>query len=372
MTMTSDTTTNNRGRLVAGRRRVLAGAAALAGTAVLGFPAIRTRAAQTLKVGTYGGYFKDSFDQHIYPDFTKETGIEIESIAEPTGEAWLVQLQTAAGAGVAPADVSMMAQVTRLKGENAQLWTPLDDSKLPNTKNLIEHFVHRYPDGKASSVGAVSWYVTLVTNTDVYPEPPTSWKALWDPANEGKIGLLALASNSFLLEITAITWFNGTDILNTEDGIIKVLEKLAEVKPNVALWYRDEGQFQQALQAGEIPMGQYYHDVTGLAAAEGQPVRSTFPQEGGVLDSGSWCVSKASTAVEEAHVFIDYMCRPEIQAKLSRKVGTAPTVKRDLLDLSPEEFAAVASDIPPIIPRYDLYAKRDDWLNQKWTEMIAG
>jgi putative spermidine/putrescine transport system substrate-binding protein len=118
-------------------------------------------------------------------------------------------------------------------------------------------------------------------------------------------------------------------------------------------------------------MGQYYHDVTGLAAAEGQPVRSTFPQEGGVLDSGSWCVSKASTALEEAHVFIDYMCRPDIQATLSRKVGTAPTVKRDLLDLSAEEFAAVASDIAPIIPRYDLYAD-DEWLSQKWTEMIAG
>jgi len=350
----------------------MAGAAALAGAAVIGVPAIRTRAAATLKVGTYGGYFKDSFDKHIYPDFTAETGIEIESIAEPTGEAWLVQLDTAARAGMAPADVSMMAQVSRLKGENGKLWAPLDAAKLGNAENLEPHFVHRYADNAISSIGAVSWYITLVTNTDAYPEAPTSWKELWNPANEGKLGLLALVSNSFLLEITATAWFGGTDILSSEDGIVQVLEKLAEVKPNVALWYRDEGQFQQALQAGEIPMGQYYHDVTGLAAAEGQPVRSTFPQEGGVLDSGSWCVSKASQALAEAHVFIDYMCRPEIQAKLSRNVGTAPTVKRALLDLSADEFAAVASDIPPIIPRYDLYAERDDWLNQKWTEMIAG
>ena len=62
-------------------------------------------------------------------------------------------------------------------------------------------------------------------------------------------------------------------------------EKLAEVKPNVRLWYRDEAQFEQALKSGEIPMGQYYHDVTGLAAADGHPVRSTFPKEGGILDS---------------------------------------------------------------------------------------
>src|SRR5215831_6005245 len=295
-----------------GRRAVLKGAAALTGTAILGFPAIRTRAAQSLKVGTYGGYFKDSFDEHIYPDFTKATGIEIESIAEPTGEAWLVQLDTTARAGVAPADVSMMAQVTRLKGQNAKLWAGLDESKIPNLKNLYPHFVQRYPDGRLSNIGAVSWYITLVTNTKVYPQAPTSWKELWNPANKGRIGLLALVSNSFLLEITAKTWFGGTDILGTEDGILKVLQKLAEVKPNVALWYRDEGQFQQALQSGEIPMGQYYHDVTGLAASKGQPVRSTFPQEGGVLDSGSWSVSKASKALEEAQTFINYMCSPEI------------------------------------------------------------
>src|SRR3546814_3862310 len=95
----------------------------------------------------------------------------------------------------------------------------------------------------------------------------------------------------------------------------------AEGKPNVRLWYRDEAQFEQALKSGEIPMGQYYHDVTGLAAADGHPVRSTFPKEGGILDSGSWALSRASEKAEEAHVFIDYMSQPAIQATMSRKVG---------------------------------------------------
>lgn len=166
--------------------------------------------------------------------------------------------------------------------------------------------------------------------------------------------------------------FVSAGILDTEEGILTVMEKLGEVRPNVRLWYRDEGQFQQALETGEIPMGQYYHDVTGLAAADGKPVRSTFPIEGGVLDSGSWCVSKASQKIEESQVFIDYMCQPEIQAKLARNVGTAPTVRRDLIDLTDEEFAAVSSDIDPIVPRYDMYDQRGDWLNQKWSELIAG
>lgn len=352
-------------------RRTVLGAGVM-GAAVLAMPNILRAQDKSLKVGVYGGYFKDSFDKNIFPEFTKATGIAIESVAEPTGEAWLVQLEQAAKAGAAPADVSMMSQVAMLKGQTTKLWTPLDMAKIPNAKNLIDHFINKYPDGGIAGIGAVAWYITLVTNTDVYKEAPTSWAAFWDKTNADKLGLLALVSNSFLLEITAKTFFGGTNALDTEEGLLKAFDKLAEVKPNVRLWYRDEAQFEQSLKSGEIPMGQYYHDVTGLAAAEGHPVRSTFPKEGGVQDSGCWALSRASKKVDEAHIFIDYMSQPAIQATLSRKVGTSPTVKRELLDLSDKEFAAVSSDIEPIIPRYDLYTTKSDWLNQKWTELIVG
>ncbi len=352
------------------RRTVLG--AGLAGVSVLAMPGILRAQDKSLKVGVYGGYFKDSFDKNIFPEFTKATGIAVESIAEPTGEAWLVQLSQAARAGQAPADVSMMSQVAMLKGQANELWAPLDLDKIKNSSNLLDRFINKYPDGRVAGIGAVSWYITLVTNTDVYKEPPTSWAALWDPANKDKLGLLALVSNSFLLDVTAKTYFDGPEILDTEEGILKVFDKLAEVKPNVRLWYRDEAQFEQALKSGEIPMGQYYHDVTGLAAADGNPVRSTFPKEGGIQDAGSWALSSASKKSEEAHIFIDYMCQPAIQATLARKVGTSPTVKRDTMDLTAAEFTAVSSDIDPVIPRFAMYQTRADWLNQKWTEMIAG
>ena len=91
-----------------------------------------------------------------------------------------------------------------------------------------------------------------------------------------------------------------------------------------------------------------------------------------MLDSGSWVVSKASQKLDEAQIFIDYMARPDIQAKLSRFVGTAPTVPRELTDLTDEEFNAVASDKAPILPMYELYIERGDWVSQKWSEMITG
>jgi putative spermidine/putrescine transport system substrate-binding protein len=351
------------------RRAVLSTGLAAAG--VLAMPAVLRAQDKSLKVGVYGGYFKDSFDKNIFPEFTKASGIAVESVAEPTGEAWLVQLEQAAKAGQAPADVSMMSQTSTLKGQSTELWTPIDPAKIKNYDSLLPHFINKYQDGRVAGIGAVAWYITLVSNTDVFKEAPTSWAALWDPANADKLGLLALASNSFLLEVTAKTFMGGTNALDTDEGLEKAFTKLAEVKPNVRLWYRDEAQFEQALKSGEIPMGQYYHDVTGLAAADGHPVRSTFPKEGGIQDSGNWVLSRASKKVDEAHVFIDYMSQPAIQGLMSRKVGTAPTLKKDVLDLTPEEFAAVASEIEPIIPRYDLYTTKADWINQKWTELIV-
>ncbi len=338
--------------------------------ALLALASLAAAQPRSLKIGVYGGYFKDSFDEHVFPLFTADTGIAVESVAEPTGEAWLVQLEAAARAGQTPADVSMMALGPLARGMGSDLWAPLTEADLPNLTYMRPQLLSYDGQGRLVGVGAVSWYITLVTNSDVFPNAPSSWSELWgDHPNQE--GLLALPINSYLLEITATTFFGGTDILDTEDGILQVVDKLAELAPNVQLWYRDEGQFQQALQSGEIPMGEYYHDVTGLAAAEGFPVRSTFPVEGGVLDSGAWAVSRASAKLPEALEFINWFMQPTVQDLVARKLGTAPTVQREFLTLTDEEFASVSSDITPIIPRYDIYLERGDWINQVWSERVT-
>jgi putative spermidine/putrescine transport system substrate-binding protein len=353
------------------RRRFL-GTVAATGAATLAAPSILRAADGPLRVGTYGGFFEESFAKHIYPAFTEETGIEVESLAVPTGETWLVQIKNAARAKTAPADVGLMAGTPRREGAKQKVFKTIDAANIPNLDNLHDRFKDKYDDGGLYGVGGVAWYITLCTNSDVIPEAPTSWTALWDSQYKDQIGLLGLATNSFLLEVTATTYFGGTDILATRDGIEQVFEKLSELVPNVRLWYKDEGSFQQALQTGEIPMGQYYHDVAGLAAADGYPVVSTFPKEGGILDSGYWVVPEFADADEKTAEFLNFMCKPETQALLARNLGTAPVIDTALTDLTPEEVAAVTSAGEPIIPRYEMYGEFGDWISDRWSQMIAG
>jgi putrescine transport system substrate-binding protein len=98
-------------------------------------------------------------------------------------------------------------------------------------------------------------------------------------------------------------------------------------------------------------MGQYYHDVTTLAMKDGFPVRSTFPKEGGVNDSGSWVVSKASKALDQAHAFIDFMLRPDIAARNSNYVFYANGNKA-----SQAEIEAEVIEDPAIYPPAETFA----------------
>ena len=352
------------------RRRFMAGTAATASTLAMGTYLRRAHAAEALRISAFGGYFEDSLSEYIYPDFSKETGIPTESISQEGGFSWFTVLETSAKAGNPATDITMCGGQPPRRAP--QVFQALDESKLPNAKNVPDYLLHRKDDGALDAVAVLAWYTTFVTNTDIYPEAPTSWADAWDPQFKDSLGWGAEADSSYLLDITAVTFFGGQDILNSREGLLEVMYKAAELKDNVTLWYRDEGSFQQALQTGEIPAGQYYHDVTLLMIADGFPVRSTFPKEGGVIDFGSWGLAVGSTKYEEAHVFIDYCCQPEIQAKITRAMGTAPVVPRELLDLTDEEFAAVSSDIPPIVPAYDVYVEDGDWISEKWKELITG
>jgi putative spermidine/putrescine transport system substrate-binding protein len=335
-------------------------------------------AGSKIKVGTYGGFFEENFKK-LYPKFTKEFDVEVESVAEPTSEVWVVNLQQAINAGGAPpADVSMLSGVGLQRAINGDILARYATTDIPTSENLSEGYIRTDEDGNVTGVGGLSWYITLVSNTDRVPESesPDTWAAFWDPKWENELALLKNAANSFLLEITAETFFDGYEILETQDGILEVMHKLAEVKPNVKLWFRDEAQAQSQYNEGEVSLGQFYHDITLFAASEaggGAPLRSTFPKEGAILDSGFWSVSKTTENLGACVAFIDWMCRPEIQQELALTLGTIPSTKRETLTMSDEDYEVVAGPGPEtaLRPKYEIYDELEDWIDQNWAELIV-
>lgn len=332
-------------------------------------------AGSKIKVGTYGGFFEENFKK-MYPAFTDEFDVEVESVAEPTSEVWVTQLQQAiAAGGTPPADVSMLSGVGLQRAINGEILATYQTSDIPESENLAEGYIRTDADGNVTGVGGLSWYITLVSNTDRVKVSPDTWTAFWDPRWKDELALLRNAANSFLLEITATCFFDGYDILETQDGILQVMHKLQEVKPNVKLWFRDEATAQPAYNEGEVSLGQFYHDITTFAASEAggsNPLRSVFPTEGAILDSGFWSISKTTESLGASVAFINYMCRPEVQQELALTLGTIPSTKRETLTMSDEEYEAVAGPGPEaaLRPKYEIYDKLEDFIDQNWTELI--
>ncbi len=88
------------------RRRFLTGVAATASALAVGTFLPRPYAAEPLRVSSYAGKFEELLAHFIYPAFTKETGIAIDSISQTDGMGWFDKLETAA-AGVVPLSVEL-------------------------------------------------------------------------------------------------------------------------------------------------------------------------------------------------------------------------------------------------------------------------
>ncbi len=353
------------------RRTALKSTAAAGG--VLAAPSVLRRAwaAEPIKVSSYGGYFEDMLSQYAYPAFTKETGIEIETISQPGGFQWFVTLKNSIAAGSPAVDITMAAQGSMRR--ISEIFIPLDTGAVPNLQNIPEYLILR--DDKDSPIGApvLAWYATFVTNTERWPEPPVSWGDAWDSKFENELGWARPMTSSYLLDVIALVFHGSKEILNSDEGIITCMEKAAELKSNVRLWFNDEGQFQAMLQSGELTAGQYYHDVTWVMVGDGFPVRSTFPKEGGIIDYGSWCIAQGSDKVDVCNEFINWSVSPEAQTMITDNLWTAPVLPRGMLpDLGDEAFERAASTIKPIIPSYDLYVEKGDWIDERWEEYLAG
>ena len=352
------------------RRTALKAAGAAAG--LVGAPAVLRRAwaADPIRVSCYGGYFEDALSENAYPEFTKATGIEVESVSQGNGFEWFVNLEQSVKAGTPAVDITIadVADILRMPS----LFTPLAEDSVPNLVNVSDYLIRRNEAGVPLGAPVMAWYTILVTNTEVWPEAPTSWADAWDPKFEGELGWYKDASASFVIDVVAKTFFGGNDIMNSDEGLMQCMEKAAELKDNVRLWYRDEGQFQSMLQSGELTGGMYFHDVTQIMAMEGHPVRSTFPKEGGIIGFGSWCMLRDTPKADACLEFIKWSLSPEAQTLITTNVGTGPVLPRDMLpDLTDEAFDRAASTVEPIVPHYQVYVDKGDWITERWDELLS-
>lgn len=326
-----------------------------------------------LKVGVYGGVFKDVLDNALINPFQEATDIPTTSQPQSVGDA-MIKLKRSVDAGKAPIDVLVVAPDARIRGQRLGTWLNYAPDSLSNLDNALDRLVSRTEDGQLIGVGAFGWFLNLTTNINVLDEPLDDWRVFWDETYEGQLSANRLPGDGFLLNIAAQTFdqFDGQETLKTKDGIKRVMQKVAEIKPQIQLWWTQEAQAQQPLKEGSIGATQMYNDVSLVMKENGAPVRTRFPKQGGILNFGSWTIVKTTKYPDAAKQFIDYALRPDVQGQITRNLYTAPTIQQSALDITEDLYEKVYGPGPEaaIQPYIEPYLEREKWISQQWKQMI--
>jgi putative spermidine/putrescine transport system substrate-binding protein len=371
---TKDMSDNRDQGKTASRRDALKRIGAIAAAPLIGVAsrtsfAATSSAGGTLRVSTFGGDFLESYKRHFFPVFTQQTGIKVEPVEQPEGAQFMLQLAQANQSGRVPMDVCMVVGPQMIRGRGKNIWRQFSANSLPATTSMDPHYVGHGASG-IDGVAAMGWYFTLAYNPKEIATLPDTWGTLWE--NRRNTWGLESGGQSPLFEIAAAMYFGGTDILNTRPGIDKVIAKIAELKPNVKLWWQDEGTMQTALQNGEVAGGAFIHDVAISLRKAGFPIRSVFPREGGLQGVNYWCQPSASKKLDEAAAFINFSCSPLGQEIVARDINAAPVIERNLLKLTDDEFNLVSSVRKPIFMATEARVANGPYMTQAFNQMLMG
>ena len=293
--------------------------------------------------------WSDYIDPKVLEDFTKETGIKVVYDTFDSNDV----VETKMLAGKTGYDVVVPSQTYLQRLISAGVFQKLDKSKLPNLKNVWPEIAGRLATFDPGNEYAVNymWGTTGIgVNLDRARErlgkvPLNTWDVVFKPGVLSKFadcGVHMLDAPDELIP-TALRWLGlNPDSKNTAD-IEKAGAALMQIRPHVRKFHSSE--YINALANGEICLavgwsgdvlqakeraeevaqgaGNETGNGAGQGAGKGVSLDYVLPKEGAHMWFDSFAIPKDAPHVEEAHVFINYMMRPEVAARNSNAVAYA-------------------------------------------------
>ena len=104
---------------------------------------------------------------------------------------------------------------------------------------------------------------------------------------------------------------NTTDEQELEEAKQLLIEQKAWVST-----YDSEG-YEDLMAAGETVMAHGWSGDFFMAAEEAEQIWYVIPEEGGVIWTDNLCIPKSAANQHTAEVFINYLLRPEVGAKIT-------------------------------------------------------
>jgi len=268
--------------------------------------------------------------------FEKETGIRVKEVFFKNEEDMLGAVISDPGAY----DLVVTSDDMVREMREARILSKLDLSKIPNLKHIDKKYLNLPVDPKQNYSIPYLWGTTgLAVNTKYITENSDSWKVLFDEKNSGKIAVL-----SDLYEVIAVPLKLLGFKMNTTDPekFAKAKELLLKQKPLLS-GYFDIMTIQDMLIKEKLWAAHTYSGEGMVAADENENIEYIIPKEGAPMWIDLFVLLRDAKNKKEAHVFLNYILRPEVNAKIASELwyATANKAAKPLMDQEVIESSAV-------------------------------
>ncbi|MEN9937751.1 MAG: hypothetical protein RLZZ387_4330 [Chloroflexota bacterium] len=281
----------------------------------------------------------DYIDPTLLDDFEAEYGVKVIVDNYDANEDMIAKVR-AGGSGydlVAPSDYAV--QIMAKDG----LLATLDKTMLPNITHIQPDLLNKYFDeGNVYSVPYLYGTTGIAYSKTAFPDGVDSWAVLFDPAlAERYKGQFSMQDDERETPGAALKYL-GKSLNDTDPAALAEAERLLmEQKPLIAAY--NSSDVNRKLASGEYVIA---HAWSGMAMQarnglgeefSGNPdIQFVIPKEGGTIWMDNLAVLADSPNAYTAHVFINFLLRPEIAARNADYVGYL-TPNKDAIELLSQE-----------------------------------
>jgi putrescine transport system substrate-binding protein len=303
---------------------------ALAASALAASSRAHAQAAEPKVLNIYN--WSDYIAEDTLKNFEKETGIKVRYDNYDTNE--ILQAKLVAGkSGYDIVVPSAHFAKTQIQGG---LFQKLDRSQLTNWGNLDPALLGKLAQIDPGNEHLVTWlwgYVTVGINTGkvkaalgTTPLPANPWDLIFKPEYASKLkgcGINLLDSASEVLPV-AMIYAGKPPYSKDAKDYDAAKEVLTKARPFVTRF--SSSGYINDMAAGQLCVVMGYSGDINIARQRaidnkaGQDIQALIPPSGSTLFLDTMAIPKDAKNVKNAHLFINYILRPEVHASLSNKV----------------------------------------------------
>ncbi|MDB2323733.1 polyamine ABC transporter substrate-binding protein [Planktomarina temperata] len=273
---------------------------------------------KTVTIASWGGSYQEAQTKALFEPAAKATGIIVKE--ETYGGMSDVRLQVTSGAVTFDIVASGSGSAARAGAEG--LLEELDYSVIDVTTFYPALYSKHCVGGDVFST-VYAW------NTNTYGDAgPQSWADFWDVekfpgsrAYRGKVaGALAPAMMADGVPMDKV-W----EELDSEEGILRAINKVRELKPHIAVFWSSGAQHAQLMKDGEVDMTTGWNGRFDNAKKDGGKVAYSFNQA--LLDYDCFAIPKGAPNKDTAMMFLNEISKAEYQDDLPKYITYGPTNK---------------------------------------------